>query len=1111
MTLTRYQASDAARGALLWRIGDPSLGASQFRGWVGGEAFVVGQSDPADFPGFHPTRGAQTTISFDADAAGAAFEVVVHVYAVGPSPQLEIDLNGVRGRWFLDPRREGHTLLQHPTSPIAGWAVVRAAFPADAVQRSANSLVLTTAELEVDEPTKPVEAPGFDGGIHFGSVEMVALGETPQPTIALVPLPFFKDGREAVDLVVTFPAPFADSHAEVEIGGFTERVALDLAPRHVGQQRVRLNVPEFDGPVAARVTLDVDGTTTEHDLPIAPCRKWTVHLLPHVHLDVGFTDYQAKVIELHNRNLERALDIGEHRDDYRFSIDGSFIVERYLASRSPEAAARVLDAIADGRMSLNAFYVLFLTGIASLEECYRAGNAAADLAEQFGVRTDYANLTDVPSYSWAIPSILRDMGIDRFMGISNHTRASNDDSDVLHLISPARWRGADGAEVLAYFSDGYSQLRWMLGNPPQLAGGVDALNRFLRRYDRADYLPTDIPVVGIHVDNEDLEAGEAAFVDAWNERFDWPRIRYSTISDYFRSVEHLYDELPLVTGDGGSFWEDGVGSGAAITAAYRRAQAALPAAEAATMLTTLVDDRMAADRVRFDAAWNALLIGCEHTWTAIHASSRPHAHSTADQLAWKEHQVATAGRLAVDLGREAMSRLGELATTSGNAVVVCNTLSWPRRVEVEIELGEHSALKTAGGRVLDGIEVDRVDGLPTVRVQTDIVPAFGYAVYEPVRVDEPRVTAWTDVGAVVETARWRLELDEATGRIRQLSHDGEPLLDAACAFALGEVVYATGGGPGTSLHSGDFNLFEPDIEVVSCDVRPTVMTTTRWGAVVRMRGEGPSLRDVQVEVTLHDAEDRVDLTVSFDKEAVLAKEGVYIAFPFAADQPTLRYDRQQGWVDPSRDHYPGACTEWFTTQHAVAVSDPRRTVVWTSQDAPLFTLGDVVRGRWATACAPQSGTLLSWVMNNYWFTNYPAFQDGPVSFSYSFTTLPKWDPSAAARFGRSIRTPLLVSNVIPLDKADRGPRRLPAAAESLLDVEADANVVVSLVSARRAAGALLRIQEVAGLTGRAVVPVGARRAFRCTATESDLEELVVDDGRVVVEVGPNAVVSVRFA
>lgn len=65
----------------------------------------------------------------------------------------------------------------------------------------------------------------------------------------------------------------------------------------------------------------------------------------------------------------------------------------------------------------------------------------------------------------------------------------------------------------------------------------------------------------------------------------WPRLQYSTMADYLDSVRPLFDDLPELVGDGGSFWEDGVGTQACAVAVHRRTQAMLPGVESLSSLS----------------------------------------------------------------------------------------------------------------------------------------------------------------------------------------------------------------------------------------------------------------------------------------------------------------------------------------------------------------------------------------------------------------------------------------------------------------------------------------------------------------------------------------------
>jgi hypothetical protein len=173
-----------------------------------------------------------------------------------------------------------------------------------------------------------------------------------------------------------------------------------------------------------------------------------------------------------------------------------------------------------------------------------------------------------------------------------------------------------------------------------------------------------------------------------------------------------------------------------------------------------------------------------------------------------------------------------------------------------------------------------------------------------------------------------------------------------------------------------------------------------------------------------------------------------------------------------------------------------------------MTVGDVVRGRWATSFTP-SATLLSWVMNNYWWTNSPASQDGRLSLRYAFTPAASFDPAAAARFGREVRTPGLVSALTWHDKVVHTGQGM--AARSLMETELPVGVDVSVLSPREGAGLLVRVRETTGRAGEAVLRwpgSGSMTATVCTAAEDPLDELAVLDNAVTVPVVGYGITSV---
>ncbi len=1092
----------------------------------------------------------------------------------GPCPDLLVELDGRHG--FFHPavvRDDRAEVYRH--GPIAGSCVLEIALPAAWLAPGDHVLALTTT-LDAAAATGPVDVPAdaLGGrhreqfGHHFGSgITWRSLTLAPSATAAgpapvrpsagarLRSTPLYPlAGGQLAELTVDVPAGASwPSAAAVVVGGESQTLQLAREGRDFGQVRVRFPVAELTAPTSATVTLDDAAPAT---FTLAPQREWTVHLIPHVHLDVGYTDVQGKVLELHSRNLDRALDALERDDAFAFSVDGSLVVGQYLATRSEKRSQRVLDALRSGRLSVNAFHSLFLSGVASLEEVYRAAYLAARLRDEYGVPIGYANLTDVPSYSAAVPSMLAALGIDAFVGIENHHRGGNADSDLQHLASPVQWEGVDGSRVLTHFSDTYSQLRFMAGDPQTVAGGAHALVRLLDRYERADYLPHDLAVIGTHADNEDLADGDAAFAARWNAVFAWPRIAVSTMAGYLDAVRPLADRLPVWRGDGGSYWEDGVGTGAVVIAEHRQAQVALPTAEALAALVARADDTYRPNRAALDAAWDGVLYGSEHTWTWSHANAHPHGEQVGDQLDWKRHQVHTGYRTAVDETRRAFSQLGELVSTAGPTVLAYNPLGWARDVEIEAEAPAGTPFLLDGAELASEVLED-CNGLLRYRLTVPDVPAFGYrtvplgAARTLAPGEEGGATAggssadgssadgdggWAPVPPSLETSRWQVEFDPATGSVTTLTHrpTGRSLLDDAAPWRLGQVLYVLNGpatltrgdDPHELIHSGTPHRHppaprstlsgrrpvadRPELTVTAAAMRTVGLRRTYDGWRLRTVGSAPSLPSIEADVLLRDNSDRVDVTVRLTKERELAKESVYVAFPFAADAPRFRYDRQQGWIDPATDHAPGACHEWFTTQFGVVVESAPGgpAVAWTSADAPLFTAGDIVRGAWPERFEPASGSVLSWVMNNYWPTNTPPEQYGELTLRYAFTPLPSFDPVAAGRFGREVRVRAAASEVTRLDKFDTEPRPLPAGSASLLDLGLPGWVHATVAEARDRDGLLLRLQDLSGDGGTVRLPV-AGRVVRCHADEREAGPVPVDDsGAAVVDLRPWQVVSV---
>jgi hypothetical protein len=264
-----------------------------------------------------------------------------------------------------------------------------------------------------------------------------------------------------------------------------------------------------------------------------------------------------------------------------------------------------------------------------------------------------------------------------------------------------------------------------------------------------------------------------------------------------------------------------------------------------------------------------------------------------------------------------------------------------------------------------------------------------------------------------------------------------------------------------------------------------------------------------VEITLLDSEKKITLAYHLFKDRVLARESAYIAFPFAVETPSFAYGSQSGWVEPAKDELAGGSREWYIATTWAAVHNPQVTAAVTPIDAPLVNFGDIVRANWPVEFKPQSSSIFSWLMNNYWGTNFPAWQGGDFTFRYAITSSSTFDAPQLTRFGSSALTPLERDDIA----GSQDVTLLPPTHATLLSVS-DPNVsVLTWKIAEDGQGSILRLQESAGKTSTIRVHsdyAAIKKAWLCSALEDDLDEIATSSGDVSVSLKPFEVVTLRL-
>ncbi len=853
---------------------------------------------------------------------------------------------------------------------------------------------------------------------------------------------------------------------------------------------------------------------------LQPAKKWTIYVVPHEHLDVGYTDYQSKVAEIHSRVVDEALTMMHENPHFRYSPDGFWVLQKFFAGRDAKDRQRLLQAVQQGKFFVPAQYANLLTGFPTVETLIRSLYPSFDFDTSHHEPFDYANITDVPSYTWSYASILAAAGIKYLLAGCNQTRGPILDESHLLEKSPFWWEGPDGKKVLMWYSDSYGQVGAIFGLPPQVVTGRFRLPRFLKMYPPAEYKPNSFLLFGAQWENSDLYPQQATIVRDWNKTYAYPKLQYSGFAHALAEVAKADgNSIPVYRGDGGPYWEDGIASDAYYAAMNRRSEQRALSAEKVATLSYLLNPPARPNRATIRKMWQNLILFDEHTWGAAGSISSPRSEESVRQLAVKDAFATRARQEVQDVADRGLAALADKIHAPSGTWVVFNPLNWSRSALVETDLSKGSQIIDLATNQPVPYEILSVSGREQrIRFLAQNVPSVGYKCYAIKRAASPPPSLQTESGNVMENAFYRIVLDPGSGAVKSIFDKQlqKELVNSSSSYRFNQYLYVTGGDKPSRnrLLFNDTGLPVPKLTVHPAGRgRLVSITKTPFGLVAHLESSALHTPRIDSEIILFNHQKKIEFINHVHKRQVYTKEGVYFAFPLAMNHPEFRYEIQNGYVDPAKDLLPGAGKEWFSVQHWVEAQQGGINVALVPIDASLVSLGDIVRGTWPLKFGHRGGTIFSYAMNNYWFTNYRAAQGGTFTFRYVLTSDRSFHPDTLSRMGWSAMTPFELDNIIPNDKAVNTPEPLSATEGSFVKVDSPHVILVDWKRAENRQGTIMRFLEDGGENGSVSVQiplVDLQQAWQCNAMEQNLRSLQVSAHGFQFDVRPFQIVTVRL-
>ncbi len=890
--------------------------------------------------------------------------------------------------------------------------------------------------------------------------------------------------------IVRIDLLYLGEHGRLEmsspIGGIDSALTL-------GANRFQLQVAAVDRDTNVPVRMRVDDHQAEATLAVRPVRPLDVYLIHHTHLDIGYTHTQDDVERLQWDHLERALEYGAASEDlpeearFVWNPEGLWAVESYLERHSAAERERLIDGIRRGWIVLDGLFANLLTGIASSEGLWRGLETSRRLSAVTGVPIESAMLSDIPGFTWGLVPALAQHGI-KYLSIGpNFGHRIGHFSEALG-DRPFYWESPSGKErVLTWVSGaGYSWFHTGLGYS-EITKALDDANVFgyVNQLVEEEY-PYDMTYLRYNIgsDNGPPDPNLAEAVRDWNERYASPRLIISSTAETFRAFEDRYGEaLPTYRGDLTGYWEDGAQSSARETALIRRTAEHLVQTEA---LSAMLGRPLPAEELY--RAWRLVLLYYEHTWGSWNSVSEPKAEFTIAQWRRKKEFADSAAILAEEL-RARVLATRTISSPEAQTVEVVNTLSWPR---TDIVLVSPQQSKV-GAKVLDDAGRQVLSQRLTtgdLAFRAEEVPAFGSRRYTIIPEPGPLPERLTE-GSAISNGTIDVRVSPDRGTIVSLTFRGTELVGDSDR-GLNEYCYVPDRDPAAVVGAGSAQggLRERG---------PLV-----WSIETRAAAPG-TVHGITSEVRLYAGIDRVDVINTIDKALVYDPEAVLYRFPFAIADPEVRIDVPWGSFRPNLEQVPGASKNYLSVERWVDIHNDTVGLTFVAPDVPEIQLGeirtDAIVAGWLEQL-PPSATLYSYVMNNYWETNYRAAQDGYHEFRYSLVPHGPFDEAEVERMARSVGQPLISMMVRPDAPAAGIPFTIDAehTVVTLVEPLADAEFLVRLYNSSD------RPDRVTIRGGRAAAgDDGGLQVFRSDPWGRRLEEL---EG--TTELGAYEVVTMRL-
>lgn len=734
-----------------------------------------------------------------------------------------------------------------------------------------------------------------------------------------------------------------------------------------------------------------------------PIKK--VVLVFKTHVDIGFTDLAANVVDSYKTNMLKAvIDTCEKtrhmgNQKYVWTVPSWLLYQMIDTDKvdKSELAKKACELVECGQLRWHALPFTSHFDFCSTEDYMRGSQYSNILSERFSIpRPITAKMTDVPGHGYFLPTALNKMGIEFFhMG-------SNEFPMPLDIPRIFNWEGPDGSKVLTMYSKSEYGTRLEAPNDWEYPVWMAIMQTNDNLGPQTKEVLEDI-----------IKKAETLYPDA--------EIVTGTMDDFYSELKECnVGEVPTVKMDMGDTWIHGVGTYPKEVSELRDARAKLIRLEKAFSVLNAVGENFELSEIQnlINEAYDNIITFEEHTWGLDCKINIGYAYiydkdkfnnwkkddiGTRMESSWQEQKVKVQRAVEICNQLDDILKSRERFADDNSKITLFNPFA--ENFTGYVELSDDTC--EFGNKLLendsDQFAVESLGNRQCVYVEG--LKPLSFTSFNIIEDEIKKSICNEDF---IENHKYKIVVNKSTGRIIDIY---DKVLGKSIVSNFDKEVF--GGYRYDKYSDKDIDKFMRDYgnkfsywavldngkpeypicehevyrpQTVSVEISENSITiTSKTTYANSYYGDCESVKSI-ISLPSKGDEIFVDLCVDGKSETMYAESG-YVTFPFNIPEGNVYINKTGTMVDISDGIVKNANHANYCIENIATIINDELSITVRAFDTPLMSVGELGMWNYKTEYEkPKSNTLYFNLFNNMWGTNFPQWISGDYTYRFSISS-----------------------------------------------------------------------------------------------------------------------------